>query len=254
MGILNVTPDSFSDGGRWIAHDQAVAHAIRLVEEGASVVDVGAESTRPGSVSIPLETEWDRLAPILLALKRELPASVLLSVDTSKPEIMRRAAHMGVDMINNVAGLPPKAVIEELRGSRHILAMHMHGTPATMHHLPLDASAAIQAVSTFFAQTEAALIEAGWAKSRIWLDPGIGFGKSDRGNIALLRELPRWTQHFNIAIGVSRKGFIGRALGIDAPVDRDPPTKMLEFSLALSGVALIRTHAPGTLRRRLDLL
>ena len=255
MGILNVTPDSFSDGGVYLDPEEAAAHAERLAADGADIIDVGAESTRPGALAVPLDEEWGRLEPLLRQLaKAQLP--IPLSVDTRKPEIMLRAADLGVAYINDVAGGAPIKILERLAGYSGLqyIAMHMNESPPTMQQDPLRGAAAVRAVDRFFAKTWATLGDAGFAPDRMWLDPGIGFGKGDSGNMQLLATLPRWAQTYKLCVGVSRKSFIGRALAIASPSDRDGPSKMLELGLAINGVRMIRTHAVKPLRRLVDLL
>lgn len=256
MGVLNVTPDSFSDGGDSLDADRAVATALRLADEGADYIDVGAESTRPGAVPVSSQAEWHRLEPVLDRLaQRTLGAK--LSIDTRKPEIMLKAAEAGVGLINDSSGTAdgsqpgdpanPGAddkTLQILASRSHIryCAMHMHGTPQTMQQNPLRGQAAVTAVDKFFAGAEQRLRKAGFAQSRLWLDPGIGFGKDDTGNVALLAHVPAWSKTLGVAIGISRKGFIGRLLDITRPEQRDAPSKMLEFGLAIAGARLIRTH------------
>lgn len=258
MGVLNVTPDSFSDGGRYLDPAAAVDQALRLVEAGADVIDVGAESTRPGAKAVAVQEEWERLEPVLKRLGA-LGAKGLgarLSVDTRKPTLMRPAADLGVSFINDVSGVAPLDILTtlaEFQGLQYI-AMHMIATPETMQHEPLRGSAAVRAVDAFFATASERLAAAGFAAERTWLDPGIGFGKSDSGNLRLMAELPRWTSRYNVAVGVSRKSLIGRTLDIPVPADRDAPSKMLELGLAFAGAKMIRTHEVTKLRRLLDLL
>lgn len=250
MGILNVTPDSFSDGGLYESVSQAIEHAGYLVDSGADIVDVGAESSRPGARPVTAQEEWARLEPILAALQ-PLRSSVLLSVDTQKPEIMVKAAAAGIDMINDVGG---KASIDDLRvlakyERLQYIGMHMAGTPETMQMSPLKSADVCSKVVAFFESTVAKAVESGFESDRIWLDPGIGFGKTDAANIALMAAVGEWSGKYQMAIGVSRKSLMGRYLGIEAPEDRDPPSKMLELGLALLGARLIRTHDVAALRR-----
>ncbi len=255
MGILNVTPDSFSDGGRYLDPGLAVEQAQRLLDDGASMVDVGAESTRPGSSPVTADEEWRRLEPVLVRLAAA-GLTQQISVDTSKPDLMLRAAGMGVGYINDVTGTAPPAILTQLAATPDLvyLAMHAHGCPDTMQQLPLAGKQAVQAVTTFFALAYDRLIQAGFTPERIWLDPGIGFGKTDSGNVQLMAAFPAWRPRYNIAIGVSRKSLIGRVLSLPDPITRDTPSKMLEFGLALLGAGIIRTHAVKTLSQMLGLL
>jgi len=258
MGVLNVTPDSFSDGGRFLDPTAAVDQALSLVAAGADVIDVGAESTRPGAKTLPPEEEWQRLEPVLkrLGALGEGKLGAKLSVDTRKPSLMRPAAELGASYINDVSGLAPMDILRTLAGFRGLqyIAMHMIATPETMQLEPLRGSEAVRAVDAFFGEATQRLADAGFAAERRWLDPGIGFGKADSGNLRLMAALPQWTNRYNIAIGISRKSFIGRALDIPVPQDRDAPSKMLELGLAFAGAKMIRTHDVARLRKLLDTL
>lgn len=257
MGVINVTPDSFSDGGRYLSPEAALKQAERLIEEGADILDLGGESTKPGAPAVSEDEEWRRLEPVLRVLaKKRRSRPVLLSIDTQKPVLMRRAADLGAAMINNVAGLCDAETLATLARypGMHYLAMHMHGTPETMQREPLRASAAVRAVDHFFATAQDNLSRAGFSRDRIWLDPGIGFGKSDAGNVQLMARIPTWAAKHQVAIGVSRKSLIGRTLGIADAADRDPPTKTLELGLAIAGARLVRTHDVARLKKLLTLL
>lgn len=255
MGILNVTPDSFSDGGHYNSVELALDHARQLREAGADLIDVGAESSRPGAIPVSLDEEWRRLEPVLAALQSQRP-QVGISVDTQKPEIARRALAMGIDMINDVGGHATPEILKEIgRQSRvHYLAMHVWGEPQTMQKDPLNSRRVLGEVERFGERIEAKALTAGISRDRLWLDPGIGFGKTDAANVALLREIPRWSQRWQVAIGVSRKSLMGRFLAIPKPEDRDPPSKMLELGAALLGARLIRSHEISVLKRLMTLL
>lgn len=244
MGVINVTPDSFSDGGQYFSPEAASNQALHLDRLGASYIDLGAESTRPGAETISLETEWGRLSPVLELLQtKQLAAQI--SVDTSKPDIMLRSANLGVRMINNVNGCTDDATLEKLASDyegMQYLAMHKHGDPDSMQKKPLDGKDATDAVDAFFKTSFSQLRSAGFSPDQIWLDPGIGFGKTDRANALLLAQIPRWSNDYQIAVGVSRKSMIGRLLDIEKPENRDDATKMLELGLIAAGARLVRTH------------
>ena len=244
MGVVNTTPDSFSDGGKWLCLDAALNHIDRLVEDGADVIDVGAESTRPGSRAIPFDEEWSRLEPILSAIsKRQYP--VRWSIDTSKFAIMDRAVEFGFTLMNDVRGareLSDLQLSQLARSGTSYIAMHMHLDPTTMQSQPLVPERAVHEVEEFFNSITSRLTQAGFSQDRIWLDPGIGFGKTDAGNFALLSSIHRWAGPWNVLIGVSRKGFIGRAAGIKNPSDRDPASKVVEAMAVSFGAKMIRTH------------
>ena len=244
LGILNLTPDSFSDGGRFQDPSSAFKRAMTLLENGADYIDVGAESTRPGSSVISEDTEWERLEGFLeLACRQNLISKI--SVDTRKHAIMKRAAEMKVSFINCVGPTPEADELMELvRHNKNLsfIATHMHGTPADMQLSPLAPQSAKKRVSSFFESATADLLEAGFETAQIFMDPGIGFGKTDAANLGLLIQTPKWSNEYNIAIGVSRKGFIGRLFGGAEPSDRDQASKVIEVASVAAGASLIRTH------------
>lgn len=254
IGVLNVTPDSFSDGGTFLDPEKAVAHAWDLVNEGADVIDIGAESTRPGSAAVDADEEWRRLEPVLAALADQKPKA-RISLDTYKPMTMRRALDYPVDIINDISGIADRLTLETLakRGLTY-WAMHMHRDPAQMHNDPLDAEEALRAVAVFYEKTQATLMELGFTKERIWLDPGVGFGKTDRANVQVIGQALAESVHYEIVLGISRKSFIGRLLGIADPKERDAPSKMLELSFLLAGVRGVRTHDVARLKKLRDLV
>lgn len=244
MGVINVTPDSFSDGNRFKDPSKAADQALRLIKEGADFIDLGAESSRPGAIPIDLETEWQRLEPVLKLFKRKKLLN-RVTVDTRKPELMLRLMDWGISGINDIAGGAPDETLKKLGSepSLNYVAMHMSGEPGDMQLNPLDGVEAIEAVSAFFKTTHQRLINAGLNPKQIFLDPGIGFGKTDRANLLLIDQVRQWSQTYQIAIGVSRKSFLGRILGINGPAQRDPPSKMVEMGLILAGASIIRTHS-----------
>lgn len=213
MGIVNVTPDSFSDGGRFLDPAAAVEHGLRLVAEGADLLDVGGESTRPGSEPVPLVEELRRVLPVVRELARRV--TVPISVDTSKAEVARQCLDAGAAVVNDVTGLRgdpqmPLVVRESRAGA---VVMHMQGTPATMHLDPRYDDV-VREVGDFFAGRLAVLTEFGIAREAICLDPGIGFGKSQEHTLRLLADMDRYHRFDRpICLGVSRKGFIGVLTG-----------------------------------------
>jgi len=253
MGVVNLTPDSFSDGGRFLDPSAAVDHALALIDAGADWIDLGAESTRPGSIQVPPEEEWRRIEPVA----RKLISEARISVDTRHPSTIRRAVDAGISMINNVAGLSDEATMEYAARTGKVswVAMHMAGTPETMQLHPLGAKQALTEVASFFDDAHKKLTHAGFEPQQIWMDPGIGFGKSDGANVALLAKTLDFAKLWNIVIGVSRKSLIGRTLQIPDPLLRDGPSKMLEFGSVMAGARMIRTHdvkGLEVLRRFLD--
>lgn len=249
MGILNLTPDSFSDGGRFHHVDDAIERAHEIFTEGADWIDIGAESSRPGALPVSERDEWARLEPVLSALTEQDLGS-RISVDTYKPEVMLKAARMGVSIINDIKGarqIEDSVLCELARLGVTYIAMHMKGDPGSMQQEPLDCEEALDAMGDFYEKTTHRLMRCGFNRERICLDPGIGFGKTDRANVRLLAHALRSSEAYQIVLGVSRKSFIGRGLNIENPAERDLPSKMLEFGLMLSGVKAIRTHEVKTL-------
>jgi dihydropteroate synthase len=249
LGILNLTPDSFSDGGAFSKPTEAMRRFEDLLREGADFIDVGAESTRPGAKDVSESDELDRLLPFLNLVERE---GLLrrVSVDTRKPTVMKQVASMKVSFINNVGPLPDQEELSALFKTNpglSFIACHMHGNPDMMQTNPLSPGAATKRVTSYFESASEELIAAGCAAENIYMDPGIGFGKTDAANWKLLLATPTFSRFHKVAIGLSRKGFIGRALGGESPLDRDTSSKILEGAAVLAGAALIRTHDVGRL-------
>jgi len=215
MGVLNVTPDSFSDGGNFFSQEKAVQHALQMERDGADLIDIGAESTRPGSLGINAEEEWSRLAPVLAALRTRL--KIPISIDTSKSEIAAKAIEGGAELINDVSGLKHDPRIAEIsaRARVPLILMHMRGEPQTMQQKPF-ARDALKDVSHGLRASLSIARKARVANSQIVLDPGIGFGKSYAQNYQLLAELPQLAKlGFPLLVGTSRKGFIAKTLSQD---------------------------------------
>ena len=245
MGIVNVTPDSFSDGGRYAEPAAALAHAKQLLADGADLLDLGAESTRPGSAPVAAEEQWRRLKPVIEGLRRETPEACL-SVDTSSAEVASHALELGSEIVNDVTGLgdPAMARLVAKRGAG-VVIMHMQGTPATMQKDPRYADVVAE-VGAFLTERRQYAREAGIADECLAVDPGVGFGKALEHSLGVLANLDRLeTGGRPLVVGVSRKSFIGRVL--DRPVDR-----RLEGGLAatgaivLLGARVIRTHDVAT--------
>ena len=212
MGILNVTPDSFSDGGRYQALEFAVERAELMIKDGVDIIDIGGESTRPGSPSVPVDEELRRVMPAIYAL-REL--GYPLSIDTCKPEVMREAIIAGADMINDINGFRAPGAIEAVKDSDCALCvMHMQGTPQDMQARP-DYEDVVVDVIAFLRERVDALLAAGVARERITIDPGFGFGKSVEHNYALLRSISRMESELGLPVlaGLSRKSMIGAVTG-----------------------------------------
>ena len=240
MGVVNITPDSFSDGGRFLDPAAAIAHARKLVAEGADLLDLGAESTRPGSTSVPADQQLSRLMPVLEALVAD---GACVSIDTSHVTVARAALAAGARVVNDVSALgdPDMAGVVAAAGAGLVL-MHMQGTPATMQRSPHYEDAARE-VREFLAERLAAARAGGIAAECVALDPGIGFGKSLEHNLQLIARLDELAELGRpIVLGASRKSFLGRLLG-DAP-----PGERLEGGIAAAAIAaflgarVIRTH------------
>lgn len=242
MGVVNVTPDSFSDGGRCLDPEDAMRHGLALVSEGADILDIGGESTRPGAAPVTVGEELERVLPVIRALARD--TCVPLSIDTRHAEVAEAALEAGATIINDVeAGRSgPRMWDVAGRAGAGYVCMHMQGTPATMQGNPTYADV-VSEVRAFLAGRLAALAEAGVDPATVAVDPGIGFGKDLGHNLALLRALPEFVslQH-PVLLGVSRKGFIGTVTGAARPADRVPGGLACAVHAARCGVAILRTH------------
>ncbi len=240
MGVLNLTPDSFSDGGRFDAPERAIAQALQMQADGAAIIDIGGESTRPGAADVPLEEELARVIPVIEALVPEL--AVPISVDTSKPEVMRAAAAAGAGMINDVYALRRPGALEAAADSGlPICLMHMLGEPRTMQQAP-QYQDVLAEVGAFLAQQVARCEAAGIARERLLLDPGFGFGKTLEHNLSLLKHLDRLALLDQpLLVGMSRKSMIGKV--IDRPVaERLYGSIAVACLAAWQGAAIIRVH------------
>lgn len=252
MGILNITPDSFADGGRFLAPAEAIAHARAMVEEGADIIDVGGESTRPGARGVSAQEEFERVIPVIAALRATLPTPI--SIDTSKPEVMRAAVAAGAGMINDVRSLTtPGALAEATRLGVPVCLMHMQGEPRTMQDDPRYGDVVAE-VREFLRARKQAAIDAGIDASRIVIDPGFGFGKGLEHNLTLLRHLHELTVLGSpILVGLSRKSMIGKALGL-------PLEERLHASVALAvfavqqGASIVRVHDVRATREAVRML
>ena len=240
MGVLNVTPDSFSDGGCYLQLDAALRRAEVMVEEGAALIDVGGESTRPGAPLTSVQEELDRVLPVVERLARELP--IPISVDTSKPEIIREAARAGAGLINDVRALRLPGALEAAAASGlPVCLMHLRGEPATMQQEPVYADVMAE-VHAFLAERIRVCESAGIPHARILVDPGFGFGKTLDHNLTLLRHLDRFTDlAAGVLVGISRKSMIGALL--NAPVGERLSGGLAAAVIAVwQGANIIRTH------------
>ena len=247
MGILNITPDSFSDGGLYLGLDDALRQARRMVSEGADIIDVGGESTRPGAVEVGLDEELKRVIPLIERLSAELDVPV--SIDTYKPEVARSALDAGASLINDISGLRDGAMAA-LAAERNVpvVIMHMKGTPRDMQDEPVYGDVVAEVIDWLDGQARQAM-EAGVAEQNIVVDPGIGFGKTLEHNLELLRRLSEFKSlGFPILIGTSRKAFIGKIL--DAPADERLEGTLATIAYAVSkGAGIVRVHDVREARR-----
>lgn len=251
MGIVNVTPDSFSDGGQFLDYHAAVAHALRLAEEGADILDIGGESTRPYSTPVSAAEELARVVPVISQIRQHLPQAVL-SIDTSKEAAARAALDLGVEIINDVTGLtgdPAMIGLAKTTGAG-VCAMHMQGTPQTMQDNPFY-NDVVEDIYMHLCQRRDALLAMGIERERICLDPGIGFGKTHEHNLTLMAHCGRFHElGCPLLVGHSRKGFIGKVLG-DKDADRTAGTIGGALALARQRVQILRVHDVRAVREAL---
>jgi dihydropteroate synthase len=254
VGVVNVTPDSFSDGGRWLAPEAALRHALQLVEDGADVLDVGGESSRPGASPVGAEEELSRVEPLLRALRprTDLP----LSIDTTKAVVARRALDLGADVVNDISGLrfDPDMLPLLVQARCGVVLMHLRGEPRTMQDAPHYADVVAEVAAWLESRLEE-LAAGGLDPGRVVLDPGLGFGKRFADNLALLRHLGRLRAGGRpLLVGASRKAFLGWLL------DEPEPERRLEGDLAVAahchaaGVEMLRVHEVRAARRLLRVL
>ena len=240
MGVLNVTPDSFSDGGKFATPDAALAQARAMVAEGAAIVDVGGESTRPGAQPVPEAQELDRVLPVIDRIRRELDCAI--SVDTLKPGVMRAACAAGAELINDVMALRAPGALEAARDTgAAVCLMHMQGEPRTMQQAP-HYDDVIGEVRAFLEQRVAACVAAGIARDKIVVDPGFGFGKTLAHNLRLLAGIERLADlGLPVLVGVSRKSMFGQLL--DRPANQRVAGGIAAAALAAwQGARIVRTH------------
>ena len=240
MGVLNVTPDSFSDGGRWHGRDAALRHAADMIREGADIIDVGGESTRPGAEAVPEQEELDRVVPVLEALAGEF--DVVLSVDTGKAAVMRAAVAAGAGMLNDVYALRQPGALEAAgQLDVPVCLMHMQGEPRSMQTDPRYGDVVAE-VERFLLERAEAAVAAGVSRGHIVLDPGFGFGKTAEHNLALLRALPRLAgRGYPVLAGLSRKRLLETLTG--RPVDqRLAGSLALAMAAARGGASIVRVH------------
>ncbi len=241
MGILNVTPDSFSDGGMYANVDAAVEHGLRMVADGADVIDIGGESSRPGSEVVGSEAEIARVVPVIRALEKQI--NVPISIDTYRPDAARAALDAGASIINDITGLihPDMRALAAERSAPSII-MHMKGTPQTMQTSP-DYDDLISDIMSFLRERIGAAVEAGLPREYIIIDPGVGFGKTEQHNLEIIRKLGDFKSiGCPILMGTSRKGFIGRITGVSTAADRVGGTAATVAISIANGANIVRVH------------
>jgi len=240
MGVLNVTPDSFSDGGRFVARDAALAQARQMAADGAAIIDVGGESTRPGAQAVSVAQELDRVIPVIEAIADSV--DVAISIDTSKPEVMRAAAAAGAGLINDVYALRQPGALEMAASLKvPVCLMHMQGEPRTMQENP-QYDDVVEDVFAFLAERIADAEKAGIPHHQIVIDPGFGFGKSVAHNLRLLRGLSRFTAlKVPVLAGLSRKSMIGKLLGLPLE-NRVHASVALALMAVQQGASILRVH------------
>ncbi len=247
MGVLNVTPDSFSDGGRYLDPAAAVAHALAMVEQGADLIDIGAESSRPGASPVDEQEELRRLIPVMRAVCRE--ATIPVSVDTTKAAVARRALEAGACIVNDISALRFDAAMAQVvaEAGAGLVLMHMQGWPRTMQQAPYYVDV-VEAIRAFFVERMNTAMEAGVGREQILLDPGLGFGKTLEHNLTLLRRLDAFlTLGRPIVVGASRKAFIGTV--VNRPVDERLMGTAAAIAVAiLRGARVVRVHDVDAMR------
>ncbi len=252
MGIVNVTPDSFSDGGQHDNVSAAVDHALKLAEQGADILDIGGESTRPGSETVAVDDELRRVIPVIEGLRAK--TDKLISIDTRKAEVMRRAAQAGADILNDVSALThdPAALDVAAESGLPVMLMHAQGDPKTMNDNPQYSDVVLD-VFDFLEQRIRACVAAGIPKSRIVADPGIGFGKHLHHNVAVLSAMSLYHGlGVPVLLGASRKKLIGQLCNVDAPRDRVPGSLAAALHSISQGVQIVRVHDVAETRQAIS--
>ena len=242
MGVLNVTPDSFSDGGEFFTSEKAIEHGSRMIADGARIIDVGGESTRPGAIPISAKEELARVVPVIAKLREKI--SALISIDTTKAAVALGALEAGASIINDVTGgrADPEMMTLVAEKKAAFIVMHMQGTPQTMQMNP-SYNDVVTEVANFFRQQYGRALECGIDSMAIAFDPGIGFGKTVEHNLKLLANLPRLRVHDRpIVVGVSRKSFLGKMVGSAEMSDRLAPTIAFTAMLRERGANVLRVH------------
>jgi dihydropteroate synthase len=241
MGIINATPDSFSDGGSNLKPEDALKNVEEMIIEGADIIDIGGESSRPNSLPVSLNEEIDRVVPIIKAVKKEFP-QIPISIDTTKFEVAKIAINEGATIINDISGLQFEPRFAELAAANNVglVIMHIQGNPKTMQVNPVYQDV-VEEVYSFL--DEKIKLAQSFGVKKIWADVGIGFGKNYSHNIDLLKNLDKFHNlQTPLLLGISRKSFIGKMLGIENPVERDLATTLIHSLLLSKGVDILRVH------------
>lgn len=249
MGVLNVTPDSFSDGGLYVDETAAITRGLELVSDGAAIVDVGGESTRPGAEPVSPEVELRRIVPIVEALAGE---GVVVSIDTYKPVVAEAALVRGAEIVNDVTGASAPGMVELVAAAgAGLVLMHMQGSPETMQDDPRYEDV-VSEVEEYLLRRLNEVTAGGVDPERVALDPGIGFGKTFDHNLELLRNLGRLATHGPLVLGTSRKGFLGRITGVDRAAERDVATAVTTALGFINGARVFRVHDVSSSRQALS--
>lgn len=243
MGIVNVTPDSFSDGGKLVTSADALSHGLRLIADGADILDVGGESTRPGADPVSVDEELSRVLPVVAGLREAAPTEVAVSVDTRRPEVARAAVRAGAAIVNDVSAAADPAMFEVVRATgAGLVMMHMLGEPKTMQDDPRYDDVVTE-VRGFLAARVGAAVAVGVGRDHLCVDPGIGFGKNLDHNLSLLRDIASFAQlRVPVLVGASRKRFIGQLTGVDDPAERVDGTAGAVAWCAAHEVDVVRVH------------
>lgn len=254
IGIVNLTPDSFSDGGRFSQPEMVLEAIAKMADDGAQVVDIGAESTRPGAILISPTEEWRRLSPVLMPLSRAKPKGVAISVDTRHAETARKALELGVDWINDVTGFVSSAMIDAVQHSScRLVMMHSLGVPANKAITLPPALDPVATLLSWAKERASLLLQKGIAKERIIFDPGIGFGKTSAQSLAIIREMERFQSlEMPILVGHSRKSFLAQFAGAN-PALRDDATLAVSMYLVNKNTHYLRVHDVARHRQMLTL-
>jgi dihydropteroate synthase len=250
MGVINATPDSFSDGGAIADEREGLKQAVKMVGEGADILDVGGESSRPGAKPVPLKEELRRVIPLIRLIAKELDIPV--SVDTAKAEVARQAIEEGAEIINDITALGGERAMVQVaaRSGAPVILMHMRGNPPTMQKGPLSYGSLIGEIIEFLENRIEKAVSAGILRERLVIDPGIGFGKSGSDNLRLLRHLGAFGAiGLPVLVGVSRKAFTGRVTGVSVPAERIEGTAAAVTAAILNGANIIRVHDVGFMKR-----